>query len=108
MATNNGKPLESWIRDASCSIPGAKDALQYKDSILPLISAKRFRNLFDDEVNGMTAEVGSREKAFKVAKADHKLDRLYLPLEPDDTIEAEAKETDEALQNTLTQLGVAQ
>ncbi|HEY9097637.1 MAG TPA: hypothetical protein VIN38_02075 [Thiobacillus sp.] len=34
MANNNGsgKPLESWIWDAACSIRGAQDAPKYKDS----------------------------------------------------------------------------
>jgi len=35
-------------------------------------------------VNRIAAEVGSRDKAFQLAKADHKLVRFYLPLVPDD------------------------
>lgn len=33
MANNigSGKSVESWIRDAACSIRGAKDAPKYKD-----------------------------------------------------------------------------
>ena len=78
------KSLESWIWNAACSIRGAKDAPKYKDHILPLIFTKRLCDVFDDEVNRIAAEIGSRKKAFQLAKADHKLVRFYLPLEPDD------------------------
>jgi type I restriction enzyme M protein len=85
----NGKPdksksLESWIWDAACSIRGARDAPKFKDFILPLIFTKRLCDVFDDELNRIAAEVGSRKKAFQLAKRDHKLVRFYLPLVPDD------------------------
>ncbi len=72
MAKNNGntKSLESWIWDAACSIRGAKDAPKYKDYILPLIFTKRLCDVFDDEINRIAAEVGSRRKAFQLAKMD--------------------------------------
>ena len=85
MASNNGngdKSLESWIWDAACSIRGAKDAPKYKEFILPLIFAKRLCDVFDDEVNRIAKEVGSRAKAFKLVKHDKKLVRFFLPLEP--------------------------
>ncbi|MDA3889838.1 MAG: N-6 DNA methylase [Allgaiera sp.] len=78
------KSLESWIWDAACSIRGAKDAPKYKDFILPLIFTKRLCDVFDDELNRIAAEVGSRKKAFQLVRADHKLVRFYLPLMPDD------------------------
>ncbi|MCP9858867.1 MULTISPECIES: class I SAM-dependent DNA methyltransferase [unclassified Cyanobium] len=78
------KSLESWIWDAACSIRGAKDAPKYKDYILPLIFTKRLCDVFDDELNRIAAEVGSRQKAFQLVAADHKLVRFYLPLVPDD------------------------
>jgi type I restriction enzyme M protein len=81
----NGKSLESWIWDAACSIRGAKDAPKYKDFILPLIFTKRLCDVFDDELNRIAGEVGSRQKAFQLAKADHKLVRFYLPLVPADS-----------------------
>ena len=74
------KSLESWIWDAACSIRGAKDAPKYKDYILPLIFTKRLCDVFDDEVNRIAVEVGSRKKAFQLAKRDHKLVRFFLPL----------------------------
>src|SRR3990170_3381258 len=84
MATNgnNDKSLESWIWDAACSIRGAKDAPKYKEFILPLIFAKRLCDVFDDEVNRVAKEVGSRAKAFKLVKHDKKLVRFFLPLQP--------------------------
>ena len=90
MANNNGngKSLESWIWDAACSIRGAKDAPKYKDFILPLIFTKRLCDVFDDEVNRIAGEVGSRKKAFQLVKADHKLVRFFLPLLPEDSDES--------------------
>jgi type I restriction enzyme M protein len=84
--SNNGKDksLESWIWDAACSIRGAKDAPKYKDYILPLIFTKRLCDVFDDELDRIAREVGSREKAFALVKADTKLVRFYLPLVPED------------------------
>lgn len=76
------KSLESWIWDAACSIRGAKDASKFKDYILPLIFIKRLCDVYDDELNRIAAEVGSRDKAFKLVKHDNKLVRYYLPLEP--------------------------
>jgi type I restriction enzyme M protein len=78
-----GKSLESWIWDAACSIRGAKDAPKFKEFILPLIFAKRLCDVFDDELNRIAKEVGSRGKAFKLVKHDKKLVRFYLPLEPE-------------------------
>src|ERR1700730_15954966 len=83
MQTNGSdKSLESWIWDAACSIRGAKDAPKFKDYILPLIFTKRLCDVFDDELNRIAKEVGSRAKAFKLVKHDKKLVRFYLPLEP--------------------------
>lgn len=82
MVNVNGKSLETWIWDAACSIRGAKDAPKYKEFILPLIFAKRLCDVFDDELNRIAKEVGSRAKAFKLVKHDKKLVRFYLPLEP--------------------------
>jgi len=79
---NHDKSLESWIWDAACSIRGAKDAPKYKEFILPLIFAKRLCDVFDDELNRIAKEVGSRAKAFKLVKHDKKLVRFFLPQEP--------------------------
>jgi len=98
MAKHNGnaKSLESWIWDAACSIRGAKDAPKYKDYILPLIFAKRLCDVFDDELNRIAKEVGSRAKAFQLIQLDWQkakdkkkaMVRFYLPLLPDDPEES--------------------
>lgn len=82
MKNGDDKSLESWIWDAACSIRGAKDAPKFKDFILPLIFTKRLCDVFDDELNRIAREVGSRAKAFKLVKHDKKLVRFYLPLQP--------------------------
>src|SRR4030066_248365 len=99
MASNepNDKSLESWIWDAACSIRGAKDAPKYKEFILPLIFTKRLCDVFDDELNRIAKEVGSRAKAFKLVKHDKKLVRFYLPLQP--------ANPDDALWSVLRQTG---
>lgn len=84
MKSVNDKSLESWIWDAACSIRGAQEAPKFKDFILPLIFAKRLCDVFDDELNRIAGEVGSRAKAFKLAEKDNKLVRFYLPLKPQD------------------------
>ncbi|MEK0446643.1 MAG: hypothetical protein RLZZ399_1964 [Verrucomicrobiota bacterium] len=84
MSSTTQQRLESWIWNAASSIRGAKDAPKYKDYILPLIFTKRLCDVFDDELNRIATEVGSRAKAFQLAKADHKLVRFYLPIVPED------------------------
>ncbi|MBA4416732.1 MAG: DNA methyltransferase [Syntrophus sp. (in: bacteria)] len=81
---NNDKSLESWIWDAACSIRGAKEASKYKDFILPLIFVKRLCDVFDDELNRIAKNVGTRKKAFELVKLDKGLVRFYLPLRPED------------------------
>ncbi len=83
-SSGKSKSLETWIWDAACSIRGAKDAGKFKDFILPLIFVKRLCDVFDDELNRIAEEVGSRAKAFKLVNHDKKLVRFYLPLEPKD------------------------
>ena len=82
------KSLESWIWDAACSIRGAQEAPKFKDFILPLIFTKRLCDVFDDELDRIAEEVGSRAKAFKLVEKDHKLVRFYLPLKPDNPDDA--------------------
>lgn len=79
---SNNKSLESWIWDAACSIRGAQDAPKYKDFILPLIFTKRLCDVFDDELDRIAENVGTREKAFKLVEKDKKLVRFFLPLKP--------------------------
>ena len=88
------KSLESWIWDAACSIRGAKDAPKFKEFILPLIFTKRLCDVFDDEINRIAQEVGSRAKGFKLVKHDKKLVRFFLPLEPKNPDAAREQEPD--------------
>lgn len=88
MTNGNWKSLESWIWDAACSIRGAQEAPKYKDFILPLIFTKRLCDVFDDELNRIAKEVGSRAKAFRLVEKDHKLVRFYLPLKPNNPDDA--------------------
>ena len=87
MNNGNDKSLESWIWNAACSIRGAQEAPKFKDFILPLVFTKRLCDVFDDELNRIAQEVGSRAKAFKLVEKDRKLVRFYLPLKPQDADE---------------------
>ncbi|OGV45962.1 MAG: hypothetical protein A2X46_07240 [Lentisphaerae bacterium GWF2_57_35] len=106
------KSLESWIWDAACSIHGAKDAPKYKEFILPLIFTKRLCDVFDDEINRMAKEVGSRTKAVKLVRHDKKLIHFFLPLEPKNPDEADeyrpiagiVEETNKALKAILEKI----
>jgi type I restriction enzyme M protein len=40
MGNGNGKSLESWIKDAACSIREAKDAPKFKEFISPFGGSK--------------------------------------------------------------------
>jgi HsdM N-terminal domain len=62
--------------------PRRERCTQVQGIILPLIFTKRLCDVFDDELNRIAAEIGSRAKAFKLVKQDKKLVRFYLPLEP--------------------------
>jgi type I restriction enzyme M protein len=53
-----------------------------RNSFFHYIFAKRLCDVFDDEVDRIAKEVGSRTKAFKLVKHDKKLVRFFLPLEP--------------------------
>lgn len=86
MTINNyyNKSLESWLWDAACVIRGEKDAAKYKDYILPLVFVKRLCDVFDDEINRIAKQTGSRTKALKLIEKDHKLVRFFLPLKAKD------------------------
>ncbi len=108
------KSLEQWIWDAACSIRGAKDAPKYKEYILPLIFTKRLCDVFDDEVNRIAEEVGSREKAFRLIESDWRkataskskpIVRFYLPLKPknpDDAVWTVIRELSDKIGEQLT------
>jgi type I restriction enzyme M protein len=87
MKNNDNSPtksLESWIWNAACAIRGAKDAGKFKDYILPLIFVKRLCDVFDDEVNKIAKNVGSRSAALQRIDADHSRVRFYLGIRSKD------------------------
>jgi type I restriction enzyme M protein len=88
MAKNNNekeKTLESWLWDAACAIRGSQDAPKFKDFILPLVFVKRLCDVFDDEVNRMKEQVGTRTRALGLIEKDHKLVRFFLPVRAKDS-----------------------
>lgn len=71
--------LEGWLWDAACSIRGAVDAPKFKDYILPLIFIKRLSDVFDDEVERLTAKFGDINTTLELIEDDHSLVRFYVP-----------------------------
>jgi type I restriction enzyme M protein len=81
--SGNGKldinALENWLWDAACKIRGEVDAPKYKEYILPLIFLKRLSDVYDDELDKLKEDFGSKEEAEKLVAEDHSLVRFYLP-----------------------------
>ncbi len=75
------KSLESWLWEAACKIRGPVDAPKYKDYILPLIFLKRLSDVFEDELERLAQNYGSKETVEELLAQDHKLVRFYLPME---------------------------
>jgi len=53
--------LENWLWEAACKIRGPIDAPKYKDYILPLIFLKRLSDVFEDEINRLSQNYGSKK-----------------------------------------------
>lgn len=60
--------LENWLWDAACAIRGPMDAPKFKDYILPLVFLKRLSDVFEDEVDRLTEEFGSRDVAARIVE----------------------------------------
>jgi len=71
--------LENWLWEAACSIRGPLDAPKYKDYILPLLFYKRLSDVYADEVQRITHEMGDADLARELAQADRSLTRAYVP-----------------------------
>ncbi|WP_448382778.1 N-6 DNA methylase [Desulfosoma sp.] len=76
--------LESWLWDAACAIRGPVDAPKFKDYILPLVFLKRLSDVFDDEIERLSAEYGSRDLALRLLEQERErgqvhLVRFYIP-----------------------------
>ena len=76
--------LENWLWEAACAIRGPVDAPKFKDYILPLIFLKRLSDVFDDEIERLSAEFGGRDRVLRLMEEERKsgqvhLVRFYLP-----------------------------
>jgi len=76
--------LEIWLWDAACTIRGPLDAPKFKDYILPLIFLKRLSDVFDDEIERLSDQFGSRDLALRLLEQERKsgqvhLVRFYIP-----------------------------
>src|SRR2546422_5915442 len=72
--------LESWLWEAACIIRGPIDAPKFKDYILPLIFLKRLSDVFDDEIERLSAKFGDKKTVLELVEEDHSLVRFYVPL----------------------------
>ena len=71
------KALENWLWEAACIIRGPVDAPKYKDYLLPLIFFKRLSDVFEDELERLSQDYGSKEIVETLLAEDHKLVRFY-------------------------------
>jgi len=76
--------LESWLWEAACAIRGPVDAPKFKDYILPLVFLKRLSDVFDDEIERLSAEYGNRGLALHLLEQEREsgqvhLVRFYIP-----------------------------
>ena len=76
--------LEIWLWDAACTIRGPLDAPKFKDYILPLIFLKRLSDVFDDEIERLSDQFGSRDLALRLLEQEREtgevhLVRFYIP-----------------------------
>ncbi|WP_416181059.1 N-6 DNA methylase [Bellilinea sp.] len=70
--------LETWLWDAACAIRGPVDAPKFKDYILPLVFLKRLSDVFDDELERLTAEYGSRDLALRLLEQERERGKVHL------------------------------
>jgi len=71
--------LENWLWEAACSVRGPLDAPKYKDYILPLLFYKRLSDVYEDEIDRLTQEIGDATLARQLAQEDRALIRFYIP-----------------------------
>ena len=79
--SSSTKSMEQMLWGAACSIRGEKDAAKFKDYLLPTVFLKRLSDVFDDEIDRLAEEYGSRDVALEIAEEDHDLVRFYIPPE---------------------------
>ncbi len=76
--------LETWLWDAACAIRGPIDAPKFKDYILPLVFLKRLSDVFDDELERLSAQFGGEKTARSLLEQERmrgvvSLVRFYIP-----------------------------
>jgi len=71
--------LENWLWKAACSIRGPLDAPKYKDYILPLLFYKRLSDVYEDEHERLSKDLGDGNLAQQLAREDRGLVRFYIP-----------------------------
>jgi type I restriction enzyme M protein len=76
--------LETWLWDAACAIRGPVDAPKFKDYILPLVFLKRLSDVFDDEIESLGSQFGSRDLVLNLLEQEREsgqvhLVRFYIP-----------------------------
>ncbi|MCL4079015.1 type I restriction-modification system subunit M [Coriobacteriia bacterium Es71-Z0120] len=62
--------LETWLWDAACAIRGPVEAPKFKDYILPLVFLKRLSDVFEDELERLADEYGSRDVAARIVEEE--------------------------------------
>jgi type I restriction enzyme M protein len=67
--------LETWLWDAACAIRGPVDAPKFKDYILPLVFLKRLSDVFEDELERLSAEYGKSELALNLLEQERESGR---------------------------------
>lgn len=72
--------LENWLWEAASIIRGSAEPSKYKNYILPLIFLKRLSDVFEDEIENLSKEYGTRrETVEEILKGDQSLVRFYIP-----------------------------
>ena len=73
--------LENWLWEAACEIRGPLDAPKYKDYILPLLFFKRLCDVFEDDIQSVSEEIGDPDLVQEIIQDDRGVIRWYIPLE---------------------------
>ncbi len=80
--------LETWLWDSACAVRGPLDAPKFKDYILPLVFLKRLSDVYEDELERLAQEFGSRDMAAALVEQELRqgifsdkvgLVRFYIP-----------------------------
>lgn len=98
----NAKSLESWLRDASCSIRGAQDKLLLVNASQVFAKGDPKNYIPEDGIERVASTFLGWKEEDKFSRI---VDRAESVAELD-AIEAEARETDTALRKILEKIGV--